>query len=391
MRPTGIDVGKHALHVCIIPEDSPQYKKWPVRQVDMTAGWQRHLRTLVPQDAVVALEPTGWHYSLPVLRSLQDIGAQVLTVGHSTSKMMRAMHFPSKTDANDARTLAIIARDWARGTLYEGVSAYDHRMTGPVAELRTLIMLYRSAKRQIVRLQNRFRSYAHAVDPALSARPDTYKRAIRAGAVWPDEIRALAVRLKQRSTPVPGYEHGVARNALYNLVPDLADLPPLPEALRTMLAEAVQDQDRLQARVLELEEQLTRAILAEPIRHISNCWLSVPGAGVYRVAVLHAATYCRPELFTSDEFKAALGAHPNRFSSGEMNRSKNTQKGYRPAKGELHLWAMSLLSKGLRPNPVAAYYDGLVERNHKHALPATRAKLARILSGIARNGTTWKP
>lgn len=389
MTHIGIDIGKNRIHVCPIPPGQEHnHKKWQVRGIDMENGWQKALKDLVGQGDVVALEPTGWQYSLPVLRTLQVVGAVTLTVGHSTSKQVRALHYPSKTDANDARTLAMIARNWSQGTLYEGVSVYDHNMTDLVAELRTLINLYRVTKRESVRIQNRFRAYAHAVDPALAANPDTFKRAIRAGAVWPGEIHDLARRVRRGR--VEGYEHGNTRRSLDRMIGDLADLPPLSGTIRQMLIDAVTDQEHYERRAAEIEEQLGAVLLSDPIRRVSQCWLSVPGAGVYRVAVLHAATYCRPQDFSSDEFKAALGVHPNIFSSGDMAKSKNTSKGYRPAKGELHLWVMGLLKQTMRPNPVAGYYDALVARNHPHAIEATRAKLARILSGIARTGTTWR-
>lgn len=64
--------------------------------------------------------------------------------------------------------------------------------------------------------------------------------------------------------------------------------------------------------------------------------------------------------------------------------------GYRPARAALHIWTMALLDKGAPPNPIRDYWQKAKADSHRYAYQAARAKLVRLIAGIARSGQPFQ-
>jgi hypothetical protein len=74
---TGLDVAKESVTVCR-PADGKSPRDWPVEEINLTGDWRPHLLYNLNPDDITALEPTGWHYSRPVVVALEQRGVVVL-------------------------------------------------------------------------------------------------------------------------------------------------------------------------------------------------------------------------------------------------------------------------------------------------------------------------
>jgi len=384
----GIDIGKDAVHVCAAA-DGPA-RSWPVQALDLRSPeWHKQLVALVPPGSTVALEPTGWYYSRPIVAVLEAAGCTVLQVAHHASKAARADRISAqKTDANDARALALKALDWTRKDA-TGVKA-----TGPSAdlaiELRLAMNDFLRAKQLRSRAVNRLDAYARGIWPSLSEKRDMYLRAVQCGFITPDELHTLADVLRRWPLVTDPtirrlYRHGLARNYFIALAESLPTGLHVPDRLRSAIADGLQRMLAADAELSAADADLSAIIQRPELAVVTAAWESVPFAFPSALAALHAATNCRAQDFTADAFRAAVGCHPTRQESGQIQEAKDSKRGYRPAKAALHLWTLRLLQKDVPDdNPVKDYFQRLKDRNNPHAIHAARGKLARILSGIAR-------
>lgn len=371
----GLDIGRAAVHVCTADPSTPA-KSWPVDVIDLTKpDWYQRLIIAVPVGSVVTFEPTGWNYSAPITRALT--ARHLLQVEHSTTKAIRQTRISAhKTDAIDARTLALIALDTFNGEPPRRVKHHDARAIEPQTALRLAVNARVRAVKETTRTTNRLKQLAHAVNPFFAQRLDTYRHAISAGAVTPDEI-AGAPFLDM---------HGNRRAAIRRL----ADQPPvtLPAALRAAILTTAAELDAAEAREADAHAALLDALDAYP-SPAADRWMTVPAASPLYVAAILVAVG-DPCAVDVDTFKAALGAYPQLEHSGTTARGRSTKKGYRPAMNALHLWTLSLLSADSAPaNPVREYFAG-GEKAGGRKMTAAKAKLARILWAVARSEEGYK-
>ena len=389
MVAVGIDTGEAAIHVCVA-DDSMEAARWAVVELDLTdAGWHEALVALVPRGAVVAIEPTGWYYSRPIVQVLVRHGCRVAYVRHETTEAARLENVSSqKTDPNDARALAFKARQFAGGGYVRGVRAAHLDQEDLVIRLRTTV----AARRLYVRLRggamNRLRTFARGVWPSLSNHMGAYLRAMGAGAFAPAELQALSLGQEVAASRVVAYRHGLCRRGLRELVAEIPeDVGEIPASIVVAMRLAFADLGSGDARIEALEEDLRLAIEQDPIGSVTRLWRTVPGAWDVAIATIHSACRCEVLQMTPDEMRAACGCHPSRQESGKVEEAHEGKRGYRAAKSALHLWTMALLNPRMTPaNVVRDYYDRLKRENHRYAVHSARGKLVRILHGIAVNG-----
>lgn len=160
-------------------------------------------------------------------------------------------------------------------------------------------------------------------------------------------------------------------------------MPPLFEQL---IAEQVEHLAATDTRKENFEQRIDELIYQPAIAQTSTLWETVPASGSFTLASLHAATHCQVTTLTENQLSGVIGFFPQQFASGSSSTSSQKMFGYKPARRELHMWAMRLLNPANRPNPIADYNDRQKMRGHKYAFQATRAKLLAVLGGIARNG-----
>jgi transposase len=390
--PVGIDIGADTIFVC-----TPTTRQ----AIQLADGWHTQLAALVRCDGktpLIALEPTGRHYSAPIIGVLNRCGAAVIQVDHAITKDYRAAHVgPHKTDAHDADALMRLAIEWADprpepdgkpGKKPRGCKLLIPDAEALTSALRATIQGYRRAKKQQTQTLNRLRQLAHHIWPSLGQHLDTYLRAISAGAVTPQQLHALAAGLKaaKKDRQPQAYLDGRARAPLYRLaasIPDDVVAPAMFEGAILMLTAELDDC----ARKLDgLDTSLASFIHVPELCQVTEAWQTVPRNSTIAIAALHAAAHCQAENYSPDQLRGALGFHPQQHHSGQKEEDEQNMKGYRPARGALHIWTISLLSQDAPPNPIRDYWQQHKEHGHRYAFQAARGKLVRVLAGIAQSG-----
>lgn len=383
--PVGVDIGAAELFVV-----TPTTRQ----AVSLENGWHQLLPQLIASEhqALVALEPTGRHYSAPIVQLLARSGALVIQVDHATTKAYRNAHVgPHKTDSHDADALMRIAAEtvnpFAPRLPIRGTKLLDPLAEDLTSALRAAIEGYRRALKDQTRSINRLQQLSHHIWPALSQHIDTYLRAVSVGAVTPQQLHALARQLGEKRGQRPeAYSHGNSRAALARLVdqvPEDLGAPPVFEMVITILAK----QHDIAQRTADQFEELLRVIIFErSLKATTQVLATVPRCSVIAIASLHAAAHCHLDQMTPAQLRGAIGFHPQRSQSGSRDDSEQPMKGYRAARGALHMWCMALLDPKAPPNPVRDFWQQKKAENHPYAFQAARGKLVRILAGIAMSG-----
>ena len=358
--------------------------------IPMNEGeWWNELAYHLPQASVVGIEPTGRHYSAPIVNVLHLLRCVVYQVDHQTTKRYRQAHVSlNKDDALDAYSIALLTSDYHANRNVRGVRRLYPQSELLTTALRTLIQAHRRAAKELRRVENRVKQMAYHMWPSLADKFDAYLRAVSVGAVTPAQIVELARNLPtvKKSERPAAYSHGASRNALYRLaatIPDGVTAPPLFQ--RIIVRELANIQHAQQA-IAELDEELEALIHVEELETVTAAWLTVPGAGTLAVATLHAACHASAIQMSGDQLRGALGFYPQNFNSGAVKIANQPMRGYKPARGAIHLWTVQLLKENNQPNPVAEAFHRAKTNGSQYALAAARGRLVRILAGIARSG-----
>lgn len=376
----GIDTGKNKLHIAIATDDQAP-ASYQVAELDLTEPtWHSTIAQLVTAShrTTIAIEPTGIHYALPVIRLATKLGATIHMVNHDITKHIRVSNISNnKSDDLDARTLAYIAQLIASNNTPLGTRQYKPDQ----AELTMSYRLILSARRRIVktsvRLQNQIEQILYGIDPALAEKKATLIHAINH--LQTADLDQLTELSKTPKVMNPKARATLAK-ALANLAPSATIQPHTSKTLTYLINELKRAHEADQ----EIEAQLTELNNMPETFAVSERWRQVANNSETRIAILHASTNCQTLELTRTEFDASTGNAPRRYESGNtIETRKNT--GYRDAKPMLHLWTVQLLGHN---NVIKTYYDQLKARNHSYPLQATRAKLSAVLYGIAHSDPT---
>jgi hypothetical protein len=384
-------------HSCDIRVDQPG---WDELLLGMVRSGRPGLRGEAGEGPVaVALEPTGGHYSAPIVHCLATrADVALLYVNHGHTRHVRETFVSGqKTDRHDAQALAVCALDLERnGLVPRGCQLNAHLSPGaePTAALRLALNSRARATRESVRIRNCLRAYAHGIWPALDVQFGTYLNALclPEAAITPQQLAALALELDAQH-PARGHPFHATRSRylLRELVAALANAPEPGAALVEAMRVQAQQYAASQALVAAADASLERLVDDAQIRGLTALWRTVPCASTCAIAALHAATYCRAAEFTPDQFRAAVGCRPQRQESGTSQDACQPRSGYRLATSSLHLWTLLLLNPvATPPNAVRTYFQALKEAGKRHCLASARGKLARMLCGIARTGTPYR-
>ena len=361
--------------------------------------WQFQLLKIVPHGATVALEPTGWAYSAPIIRALQYIGATVFMVEHSTTGYVRKAQVSiAKTDQTDAHALRCIALEPHK---YRGISKTDDRLTTRNVRLRLLTHAYMRSDKERTRSMNRMRQLAHSIHPRLGLSFPTYLKAIREGFISPDELRTLAAQIQQWKTTPRGqrahiqiperYQSGNVSRHFLKLVETLPEWANA-EGIHDLIARECRNYRYFSKQRRVVRRDLHNLIAGEPDwAGLGRLWMTVPGSNLGWIGAIISATHGQVKTLTPDRFRAALGVHPKISQSGESAEGIAGRPGFKRAKAAIHLWTVGLISAHkYKPNPIGACFAQHEARKHKGAFFAARAKLANVLYGIAKNETAYQ-
>lgn len=382
----GIDIGKDFIVVAQAAEGSRlRWQTWTIHYAETT--WWKQLIELIPDGAFVAAEPTGWHLLAPVATVINHYTTADLWLANADSvKAARSRFTNTKTDEMDARALALIAELIAQDDPPLGTRRYDSSQARAVLDLRLHVNAYARATRSSTRAKNQIEVFLHSVWPSLARSKTTWLRLAEQGYYSPADIRQAAAELAASydALRATGWDGRQLRyiDALANTLPP--DLPVNPTVILT-IQEILE-----QLSIAQSAEKLHADIIAQTIRQppfseVTRRWLTIPGVNDIYIAALHVATEGRADQLTCDQFKAVCGVNPKTAQSGSRSSSKITRKGYRPALNALWTWSMYLVSASAPENAVRAYHE------RKQDFYATRAKLARLVSNVARDPEGYRP
>lgn len=378
-RHLGVDVGKTSLVIAIATEGQAP-ATWPVHVIEYKHDdLHDRLTQLLSPEAIVVVEPAGINLITPLaLVIAARTTARLMLINHDTTGNIRnQLVSHEKSDAMDARALALVASMAASGTPPRSLRPYNFI----TEEATTALRLHIDARRRLMKSRtaclNRLEAIAFGIWPALARSRSTWLNCIEVGAVTPAHIKRLA---QHRPDGMHGSRHHHIKR-LATRLPD--DIEPHPH---TVIAA-----HQIHKELLSIEPELARnqqAISAmideQPYVELTALWRTVPASNDLTIAALHAATRGRAREYSREAFKSALGTNPQGKSSGKTSSAFQSRCGYSPAAGLIHLWTMALMRKSYQPNPVHAYF---AKTSSKHPLAAARNKLARILWGIAVHGT----
>lgn len=373
-QPAGIDIGTEGLHIC-----TPTTKK-PVF-VPFKGNYTAAIAAIIPPGSLCACEPTGWHYSAPVLRILKYIGAQALIVeNRATGRIRTELVSTSKTDETDARTLMQIAQMHLNGQRLRSAHLADMGRIDALRALRILIYAHTRATKEQVRTTNRLRQIAHSIAPECAQHFPAWSNCASLSAVSAPAIKALT------PTDLKPFHHLARKSikALQESLPPWADGEEMTEVALTEL-EALRT---IQPRTEQLAAKLTALIETPTFAWLTALWRTVPYSADPEIAKLIAACNGSPADYTRDQFLSAIGGQPKARESGKTKASTMNTAGFRPARAAATLWTSRFLMKG--DNPITAYAEQLKGRGAK-VRPRARAKLINILWGIAVSHTPYNP
>lgn len=378
----GIDIGKAGLHVCYPEGDDP--RSWPVMEFEYKTNtdWHWRLSEMLQPQAIIAYEPTGSHLSAPVTNVLLHFAQepQIWLIGHGTTGKIRETFISTaKTDVLDARSLCLAAQMIRRGERIERSRRYDPGMEEQVQYLRALVNERSRARKTTTRLKNRLHSFAHAMHPLLNIRFGVWIQLAMEGWITPKQIIEWKAQLPEdRDRRVTNFKEKLAEQ-----LPEI----DVPQFAAVNAADTIQQLDEAEARAQILEAEIRLIVTSPPFDVVTYRVLRLPGSGgdPLRVAPYHVACHGQLENMTPDEVKSAIGIAATTSTSGSINKTRAKKGGYKPAMTDLFMWTNQLLTPSAGENPIKTYFDGLKARGKKYPGRAARAKLARMISGAARN------
>lgn len=374
----GIDVGKAALDLSWHNGGSP--KKYPVARIEYAdTQWYNRLLDYIDEYAIVVAEPTGWHMLSPlatVLNIWRPAASLYLLNTTQTKAIRKTFVSSSKTDALDARTLALVAHKIGQGEEIIGLRLFDQHLASIVGDLRLRVNAYVRTVRLATRARNQINAFGHSLWPALAIRRATWLPLAAQGIVTPGDLHRYI-----RTDDFAALHHAT-RTPILRLVNEIPHIEGNP-IIAGSISELANQIHLYEIQAESLLDQITDAIDRPPFKHITNLWRTVPGSSDIAIATLHVASAGEADRISADAFKSASGVSPLAAISGDIDKTRKTRKGYRPAMGQIHLWVMRLLSPKTPENAVRDHY------HRTNDMAASKAKLVRVLSGIARTGQPY--
>ena len=306
---------------------------------------------------VIALEPTGMHYSWLVAHIAEREGVEVLWVGHTQAVSYRRQNsLPDKNDLADAMAIACYAH------IYYGKNSYFINFdAGKIARMRELFLQSKS----LARFQNPFinrgkQQLAREFPEAIAV--DSQRQSDGRRPLW----CFLAKRerhLKRKSW----YWEKEYRNSVavkYGI--------PITNFTR-WIAETIDDID---IQHLEIEKELFSLVYSSEFKNY-NLVFDQFSFGLSFRALLLSQIYPIQKFESMAAFKKRVGAAKDEHSSGNINTLK--KGGSKLCRTEFYIWVTSTITlKAKRPTSeiaqlIASKYDDWVMRFEND--PETRHKL----------------
>jgi hypothetical protein len=387
----GIDISASALTVAVTYELDRRGEVIPPYHIDFKGLWWQRLLELCTPRGIVVCEPTGWHYSAPVVKLLHDYGCEVYYADHYAASDVRRLvpKCGHKSDTHDARALCFLAHSIGGNVPISGVHRADPDRLALGLQLRTLVSAYDRATKDSTRAKNRLRQLAHAISPIFAESLDTYLELVKRGYAQPNAIRAVAQDIADGKLSLGRGRRNQTIVAFAQQIPPNIGEHPLASVMEFEV-EALQS---AASRAAFIQEQVKALITTPPLAALTELWLTVPSAGLLDIARVHAANYGQSDRLTFAQFRTNCASTPHTHKqSGDLEIVRATWKGYKPAKIALTLWTIRLLKGN---NPIARKYRDAVNRQavnsqgKSKALAIARSKLLEILHSMVRTGRPY--
>lgn len=387
----GIDLARDELMIAIPPATRAPSRRLsftaPTLTIDTTVpGWWRHLLDLIDETTIIAAESTGHHLLAPIgaLLAAYRPGAKIFQIeGKLTQTYRRAkVHPTAKTDRMDAIALLLIAQDIAQSDIPHGAKDYDPMFAEHIHRLRMLNNALRRAVKDETRTTNRLSILAHNLCPDFDAHLDQWLVCARFGLLTPADIR---IAINDGTVD----RMDIHKRTKTTIKQHFADLPAIDadSAVITQATEHLFELARLQERQAALWGEIQPIIDSPPMAEITRRWRTIPGNSDLHIVSYLIATFEGLPTMSEAQFTSSLGANPTTITTGDGDYTKAMRKGYKPARGALHMHAFTLLNPKNAPNPVYDYiqrkYPG--EMKAKHKMANARTKLARLLFHVAND------
>jgi hypothetical protein len=379
----GIDIGAKSLMLAFADPLTPP-RGWLTLKIEYNdPDWWRVLLSQIAPNAVVALEPTGWHYSAPIIALLKE--RRVVIANHQLTKWIRSAEVSAaKNDKLDAVALALIALRTYQGSPPRGLQQPNPDMDEHLTRLRLLVNTYARHTRQSTRATNLLHQLAHAIFPTLNQRFTTWLGLAGRGVVTPAEIVAYTTTADFRAL------HGTARRHIQSLADSLPTDLHVSWAAAENINFIVEEQLIRSTEVERVRTDIFQTIIAPPFNVVTELLRTVPMANDIAIAAIHVATngllITAPQTVTRDRMRALVGLNPITSQSGNLERAKAVKKGYRPALNALYMWTQQLVRDTTEDNPVRRAHDAYEARGKKHPFRAARAKLVDTLRAAVLHG-----
>lgn len=374
----GLDIGVDGFHICTAREDATP-DKWPVWFLSYrdTPRWRDALRAMLGKKTICVAEPTGWNYLSPVARVITTQSpARLHMIEHSKTGAVRTtLNITQKTDVNDARALASVAWDLHGRPRVAGAWRFDWTEHEQLLELRFLVNSHYKASADKTRFNNRLKHLGHSVDPALNFGV-AWKLCMSLGVFTPDEILAL--------DPITLTSSGKQRTAIRRLQERLTPDTQVSDSLVASMRETYNNYTHAVARLADLEAAILERVLSSEWGYLYVRWMTIPMASSVGVAALIVASKGKADKLDFKVFKSTVGAYPQVKESGKVHKSRAAKRGYRPAMKAIHMWAQTLIRDEAPDNVVKRYFAG-GEKNGGRKFTATKARLVRVLHGVAKD------
>lgn len=392
----GIDIAAKSHIAVIIPRDafnSNTWRTWPtITLTNCRHDYDAFARNL-PPGAPVALEPTGIHYSAPLLDFLKRANHNVQVIHNTDLAHLRAQLVSAgdKNDPTDARLLA--------AALY----FKDDPALGPALKLnpttpdldafasRLLLNTRHALIKQRTQTLNRLRQYLHAVFP--EAEPD-YFEALTGTTGTKNPLNVLVI------APLPADLLNLEETTLKRICPTR----PKRQRLITLARDTIGTQsagyrhairhnarilDTITAHLADVEAALLQLAADLPTYPLL---LTIPSISPVEAATLAVIIGDIHRYPTKAKLRKHLSCYATTGRSGtSVSYNHRGTAGTRWGKTRIHLLALRLLSSRATPdNPVRRYIDRRKRLGRNHNMANARTKLVDIIHAMLSTGEPFR-
>ena len=339
---------------------------------------------LYPNEAVIAIDHTGGHYSEPVVHFLQSKGYNVCHLEPKAVKAARErlLDEQSKSDTIDAAGAAYLLylRD-VHGLSFR-ISAVTPELGSKASILRYLVIQRQQYNKQATRLTNRLHQFLLAVFPEGEAR--YFKKLVRITPYYPTPKEILASQgfknVKRMSK--------ADREAITALAAQTVGVPG--DLYRELIRDISQQRKEAEARRQAISDLIENEVAIHPY---GTTLLSFPYFGPIAAATVIAVVKDIDRWPNKKKLKKALGVYSTLKQSGTAaGKGRMGKEGSRHGRRALFQAVFRCIRSRTPDNDFKDYYLRQVAHGKPKfkAVVSTMGKLAEVIYHCLSTGELYK-